>query len=71
MWFLAGQLARRTLYCQYSVPAEVGMSLSFLASGRKMSDTLSFSKSYVTEDSDKIRTGLKNFQSKNGLRDNR
>ena len=40
------------------------MSLSFLASDRKMSDTISFSKSYITEDSDKIRTGQKNFQSR-------
>ena len=31
-------LARQTLYCQYDVPVNVGMSLSFLASARKMSD---------------------------------
>ena len=30
--------AKRTLYCQYNVPVTVGMSLSFLASARRMSD---------------------------------
>ena len=60
-------LARRTLYWQYSVPVKVGMSLSFLASDRKMSDTISFSKSYITEDSDRTEE----FSEQNGLRDNR